>query len=559
MFDNTKPNIILLSDKTDSVEMNRTLGVHKLAYCLRDAGYEVAVIHFLSVFTVEEIKHTLRHLISDKTLFVGVSNYFYLPVDSVEVDQSGSIEFKKTQPGCIIPHGMQFNEPIKQLIKELNPNCQLVVGGPSALDTEYNKIFDYVVLGYAEMSAVHLANYLKNPSTELPITNYQSVHGPIIVDDSKAVGYNFSSSYMDFDNKDAILPGETLLLEIGRGCIFKCAFCSHPLNGKKKLDYIRDHDSIRKELMTNYERFGTTNYIIIDDTFNDSVEKCKQFYDMTQTLPFKINWWGYIRLDLMAAHPETVEYLFESGLRAAFFGIETLNPKVGAKIGKGGTRDKLFSTARYIKDKYGDRVNLHGSFIFGLPHESLDSMRESARFLLSNDNPLDSWMLQVCRINSQDINDAFASDMDVNYQKYGYINLDEVNQQETPPGWESGNADGGVTWKPVLLKGMNWKNEYTSRDEVEALVSEIYKNKNDKLHGSVSFNIASLGIPIDTVLNKKMHEHNWYAYDFLKLKRGQQYKKLLYSKLGIPEFLSKLPGIRTYSELLKSGLLIKES
>jgi hypothetical protein len=559
MFDNTKPNIILFGDKTDKVEMNRTLGVHKLAYCLRTTGYEVAVINFLSMFTVEEIKHLLKNLISNKTLFVGVSNYFYLPVDSVNVDPNGGVEFKKIQPGCVIPHGTQYNRPIKNLIKELNPNCKLVVGGPSALDTSYNKIFDYVVLGYAELSAVALADHLKDPTSNLSITNYKSIYGPIIVDDSKAVGYDFSSSYMEFSDRDAILPGETLLLEIGRGCIFKCAFCSHPLNGKKKLDYLRDHNSIRSELITNYERFGTTNYIIIDDTFNDSVEKCKQFYEMTQTLPFKINWWAYIRLDLLAAHPETIEYLFESGLRAAFFGIETLNPKVGATIGKGGTRDKLFSTARHIKDKYGDRVNLHGSFIFGLPHESLDSMRESARFLLSDDNPLDSWMLQVCRINSQDINDTWASDMDKNYQKYGYTNLDEVNQEETAPGWEFGSDNSRTSWKPVLMKGMNWKNEYTSRDEVEQLVNEIYKNKNDELHGNTSFNIASLGIPIDIVLNKKISEHNWHAYDALKLKRGQQYKKLLYSKLGIPEFLSNLSGVRTYSELLKSGLLVKES
>ena len=79
------------------------------------------------------------------------------------------------------------------------------------------------------------------------------------------------------------------------------------------------------------------------------------------------------------------------------------------------------------------------------------------------------------------------------------------------------------------------------------------------MNGSASFNIASLGIPIEAVLNKKINEHNWYAYDVLKLKRGQQYKKLLYSKLGIPEFLSELTGIRSYSELLKSGLLVKES
>lgn len=563
MFDNSKSNIILLSDKTDLVDMNRTLGVHKVAYTLRQAGYQVAVVHFLSVFTVQEIKYLLTNLISNKTLFVGVSNYFYMPIDELIIDNSGSVEFNNMPPGCILPHGPRFNQPIKNLIKQLNPNCKLAVGGPTAIDVGYNKIFDYVVTGYSEMSSVALARHLEN-STKLSVTSYKSVHGPIILNDSKAADYDFGSSSMEFSEVDAILPKETLLLEIGRGCIFKCAFCSHPLNGKKKLDYLRDHKSIREELIKNYERFGVTNYLMVDDTFNDSVKKCKEFYDMAMTLPFKINWWGYIRLDLMAAHPETIEYLFESGLRAAYFGIETLNPKVGSVIGKGGTRQKLFKTAQYIKDKYGDRVTLHGSFIFGLPHESLESMQESAEFLLSGDNPLDSWQLQVCRINNQgiDYTHGFVSDIDVNFKKYGYVDQgwSTVEDAEKPLSTNTNvvsSPDTGL--KAFVMHGMNWKNEYTCRNEVTELVKEVYKRKNDMVFGSASFNIASLGLPVDAVLNKKIHEHKWHLYNQIKLKRGQDYKKLLFSKLGIPEFLSKLPNIHTYSELLTSGLLVKDN
>jgi hypothetical protein len=550
MFDNTKPNIILLSDKTSEFEMNRTLGIYKLAHCLREAGFEVAVLHFLSMFTIDEVKHALTHLLSDKTLFVGVSNFFYESIDDVKVDKQGHIiKLKPMDPGCILPHGKKFNKPIKNLIKGLSPNCKLVVGGPTALDTSYNNIFDFVIVGYAEISAVELAKHLQEPSSELSISNYKSIYGPIIVNDAKAEKYNFNQSSMSYSDQDAILPNESLMLEIGRGCIFKCAFCSHPLNGKKQLDYIRDHSLIRQELVQNYEMFGTTNYLIIDDTFNDSVEKCKEFYEMVKTLPFKINWWGYIRLDLMAAHPETIEYLFESGLRAAFFGIETLDPKIGAKIGKGGTRKKLFDTIDYIKNKYGNRVSLHGSFIFGLPNESIDSMRDSAEFLLSDNNHLDSWMVEVCRISSPDRNYAhgFQSDIDVNYKKYGYVNQDENIQKNTP-----------AEKKLHELKGMRWKNEFTSREQVEQLVAEVHSVQNSKMSGAISFYLAGLGIPVDVLLNKKRSEHNWYAYSCIKLKRGQQYKKMLFSKLGIPIVLSDLSSVQSYSDLLTSGLLTKE-
>jgi hypothetical protein len=68
------------------------LGIYKLAHCLREAGFEVAVLHFLSMFTIDEVKHALTHLLSDKTLFVGVSNFFYESIDDIKVSNRYCIE-----------------------------------------------------------------------------------------------------------------------------------------------------------------------------------------------------------------------------------------------------------------------------------------------------------------------------------------------------------------------------------------------------------------------------------------------------------------------------------
>ena len=74
MFDNTKPNVILLTDFSNVITMEKTLGSYRVASQLRHTGFEVAVIHHLSTFSVGEIKHTLNHMISDKTLLIGGSN-----------------------------------------------------------------------------------------------------------------------------------------------------------------------------------------------------------------------------------------------------------------------------------------------------------------------------------------------------------------------------------------------------------------------------------------------------------------------------------------------------
>ena len=543
MFDKNLPNVILLSDKTDVITLSKTLGPYKVAQALRSNGFQVAVLHHLSVFTVEEICHVLRNLISDKTLFVGVNNFFYADIANPNRSENGGVILQNIAPGCILPHGPQYNETIKNLIHECNPNCKLTLGGPTARDVEYNKIFDYQCIGYSETSIVNLAQHLSDANIDLQ-KSYKSVYGSIMIDDSRAETYDFNQCQMRYEDHDAILPGETLLLEVARGCIFKCAFCSYPMNGKKKLDFIRNMDYIYEELVDNYKRFGITRYIFCDDTVNDSPEKCQMIYNMSKRLPFKLEWWGYIRLDLLTAHPETVKWLFESGLRSAFFGIETLNPKTASAIGKGGDRTRLFDTVRKIKQQYGNHVNLHGSFIYGLPHESLSSLQETTDFLMSDKNPLDSWIVQALSIrpNNQTYSNDFLSDLDKNYAKYGYsvIGNDE--------------SRGSIYTQNRNEQGqLIWKNEHTDRLEIQKMVEDIQQKSQtirNNVSGLAAFSIAGLGVDLSTSFNKTNPQVDWHALDKKKMQRMISYKNLIFEKLAIPKIQSIDHSTETFSEWL---------
>lgn len=554
MFNRSKPNVILISDQTDIITMNRSLGVHKVAYCLREAGFEVAVIHYASVFSINEIFHMLKELVNENTLFVGVNNYFYASIADPIVHDYGGVELRPADPGSIVPHGSAFNQQIKDLIRRQNKKCKLVLGGPTAIDVDYNKIFDYIVKGYAEQSVVQLARFLNEEPVQLP-KKYKSVFGPVIVDDIKAEGYDFSRSHMGYEDHDVILPGETLLLEVARGCIFKCAFCSYPMNGKKKMDFIRSMELIREELIDNYSKYQITNYVVVDDTFNDSVEKCRIFSDMVKTLPFKINLWAYVRLDLLTAHPETIDYLVDAGFRAMWFGIETLNPRTASIIGKGGDREKLLGTVRHIKEKYNNKVSMHGSFVFGLPHESMESMQSTAEYLLSDKNPLDSWSgypLNI-RANNESITQAFLSDIDTNYKKYGY---EDIGASVVP------NRSLYSASRLGEHGHMNWKNEHTSSAEVEEFASNVHrlkKQKRIKVGGQFAFYGASTGHDLEDLINKYESEVDWHQFDKDKLARAMEYKIKLFEKLEItPNFL-ELGDIQTFGDLLRSRKLVELS
>ena len=535
MFDNTKPNVILLTDFSNVISLEKTLGPYRVASQLRLAGFEVAVIHHLSAFSVNEIKHTLSHMISDKTLFIGVSNYFYFNCTDIIVHDDQSLQpFDRMPAGSFLPHGHQYNQEIKDLARSINPNCKFVIGGPDAVDIELNRDFDYVVLGYADISSVNLAQHLLDHNVLLN-KFYRSIFGFKVIDDAKAESFEFVTSTMKYEENDAILPGETMLIEIARGCIFSCSFCSYPLNGKKKLDFIRSVDNLYNEMISNYERFGTTRYVLCDDTLNDSVEKCQLMYNLSRRLPFKLEYWAYTRLDLLAAKPDTIDLLWKSGWRATLFGIETLDANAASLIGKGGSREKLINTLKELKIRYGDDINLTGSFIYGLPHESLESLERTTEWLLSADCPLDSFVTSALRIRSPEVikGSGFLSDLDQNWTKYGYVDLGGRDHRDHP----------GV---------IMWQNEHTTFEYLSNWCDQIKEEphtRTGRIFGRNSFGLASLTGKLE--LNQVLAEIDWYKLDHLKLKQARKYKEKLWAGCKVPQLTDESANFHTFGDWLK--------
>ena len=539
MFDNTKPNVIIISDFSNIIAMDKTIGPYRVASQLRIAGFEVAVIHHLSTFSIGEIKHTLSHMISDKTLFIGVNNFFYHNCgDIVELEDFSVQPYGRMTAGSFLPHGHKYNREIKELARSINPKCKFALGGPDALDIETNRDFDYVVQGYADSSVINLAQHLLDPTVRLQ-KSHRSIFGFYFIDDAKAESFDFVTSTMQYENHDAILPGETLLIEIARGCIFSCSFCSYPLNGKKKLDYIRSVDNIYAEMIRNYEMFGTTRYVLSDDTLNDSVEKCQIMYDLSRRLPFKLEYWAYTRLDLLAAKPDTIDLLWKSGWRATLFGIESLDAKAAATIGKGGSREKLIKTLEELKRRYGDEICLTGSFIYGLPHESIASLERTTEWLLGDTCPLDGILINVLRLRSPEIlkGSGFVSELDRNWDKYGYTDL----------GVRDHRLEGSGT--------MMWENEHTTFEYLTEWCKQINHqihnqySKKGRMLGRESFALASLSGKLK--LNQIMADIDWHKLDQLKLKQSRKYKENLWAGCQVPLLTDESANCHTFGEWLK--------
>ena len=302
----------------------RANGAHRIASLLRKKNFQVEVIDFFNSWTIDELK-----------LFVNKFN---------------QLDFL----GISITLGKLDNYKVNvliELVKQLNPNIKIIAGGSNVLLNKFNQV-DLYFKGFADGAIDDLVKYLETSNKDCFNVYEIKTHDiKNVINCTRDYGnYDLSNLKTEYTNNDFISNKETLTLETSRGCIFKCKFCSFPLNGKAKGEGMRDPDILLAEFIRNYELFGTTNYTFADDTYNDSVEKITTLYEKVYSkLPFKINFTTYARLDLMMRFPKTIDILKKSGLKSVVFGIETLNPKSAKSIGKGVDPNEQIEFIRRLK------------------------------------------------------------------------------------------------------------------------------------------------------------------------------------------------------------------
>jgi len=476
-------DIILLAGNDSSLRSTRPYGAHKCARELRIHGFKTLVVNHIYHFSESDLKDLLEKCVSKKTLFVGISNS-YMP---------------------------KFVTRLIETVKPCLPSgCKLVMGGAfTEVDTFYENI-DYTVLGFADLSIVNLAKHLRDGEQLRRAT--KNIFGSIQIDDPVAEGFNISTSKMEWHPDDMIFSGERVLpLEISRGCIFSCKFCSYPLIGKKNNDHIKLSSILREELLENHEKYGITTYRILDDTFNDNIDKLDSFLEVVRSLPFSPKFWAYIRLDLLSKHPETIQKLVDIGVISMTFGIETLNQETGRIIGKGYNPTKLVETINYIKDTYGNSINMFGHFIIGLPKESPQSTVDTANRIKNKQIKLDGWAFKPLGIKMKN-KLVWDSAFNLDLKKYGYVDKGMYSR-----------SDSGIM--------INWRNEFMTYDEAVDLGKQI-SSSNSFAVGFQEFEIMNLGIDTrDPNINYNFHSVNVIFKEFL-----EQYKKYVFSYLNSAEY-----------------------
>jgi hypothetical protein len=428
-------NVILFTDAPYPHHKIRGYGVHRIASQIRANGYTCLVVDFSSALTFDKYKEIIDSSVGSDTYMIGFSTTWLpyrwpekpgeytnqIPGHHIGIqhemshDKEEELDWRKDN--LVIKFGKNEVDEWLTYPKTINTKLKIVLGGAKADFYMDLANIDHVIFGIAETMTIELLDKLSGKT--------KRIFNKYIDHDRKAHAstWDFRESSTRYTDLDFIQAQETQVLEVGRGCRFKCAFCNFPLIGQKNVnDYIKYPTHIRDELLENYERWGTTKYFIVDDTFNDSTEKLEMLAKVMNDLPFKIKFWCYTRIDLLAKHPEQMELLKEIGIAETFFGLETFNDQSSKTIGKGMPSSRRKDALYKAKEVWGDRVWLEGGFMIGLPYETRASWRTTVDWLKKSDCPLDiSTCYPLNIVKKTERNKWFPTSwFDNNYEEFGY-------------------------------------------------------------------------------------------------------------------------------------------
>jgi len=375
------------------------------------AGFNVMIVDFINSLTLDQIFELLDKAITKETKFIGLSASWIDP---------GTIQFYPW-----------YNVKFFDTVKRRWPNLLIITGGHD----EYNKGFllenaNYHFHGYSDDSFVEFLKMIHGQDHTLTFT-------PMKIEDNKQVymidsNKNHAVTNPDdletiFLKEDNFKKHQPLPIEVARGCIFRCGFCRHPFQGKKYYDsYQRSINNIASELSRNYELFGTTRYTVLDDTFNDSIEKVHRLTEAVKLADIpNFEFVAYIKPEILVTKPEMIDMLVDLGLKGAFIGMESFNEETRKVIGKGTKVEKVLDVCKKLGEANNNQVRVHASFIAGLPYDTPELVTETYNFLVSEQNTFfRSWHIEPLSLRIYTGTKPLAGDVlstfDKDPESFGY-------------------------------------------------------------------------------------------------------------------------------------------
>ncbi len=354
---NNKVDIMLVPPITSTVFTEDTesfmpLGLMALSATVRKIGYQPAIFEpDTALFDERGYDSMALSILEAKAPIVGFSTWCHSYASSIMIAKK---------------------------IKKLRPSTIIVFGGPQAtiLDEETLKLFpwiDFVLRGEADLTIGQLVNRLLSGHSTEEFIDIPGLTFRCNTSTESIIKNPTNPNIRNLDNLpipayDLItLKQDWVSLDVGRGCPFKCTFCT--TNDFFSKSYrVKSSKRIIKEMDLIYDNYGITRFDFTHDMFTLNNRYlfpfCKDLEDHQIKNNRKYEWTCSARVDCVSS--ELLAVMAKSGCKGMFFGIESGSQRM-QKIMKKNIR---ISRGYEIIDKckaLGIRTT--SAFIAGFPEE----------------------------------------------------------------------------------------------------------------------------------------------------------------------------------------------
>lgn len=268
-------------------------------------------------------------------------------------------------------------------IKERFPQQNICVGGCHATSMPLETLvefppLDFVIAGEGEQVVFEALEKLERRQ------GLEKVPGVVLrdsavltrgrMDDLDALPFPRWEAF-DLSKYPGVYPHHTareLPMVTSRGCPYQCIFCAgRTLRDKRAL---RSVDSVIGEIERNMVHFGCQSIAFLDETLVMKVDWAKDLFQKMRDrgISKAVNWSCSTRVSEIT--PEMLRLMKQAGCYYIYWGMESGDDEMLRTMKKGISVKQIKQAVTWAQ---AEGIVCVGSFIIGLPGESLDSVKRS--------------------------------------------------------------------------------------------------------------------------------------------------------------------------------------
>lgn len=337
------------------------IGLMTLAAILEQKGYEVELVDFADPIMKGDIPF-------DTNLARNAAEYVYA--------RRGDVVGFTSRCDCY-----HYTLDLIRHYREVDPGTPTVIGGPQATITarptmQNFPFIDYVVRHEGDRTFPNLLEAMKDGR------GYDQVNGIVFRRNGEIIVTPQAELIKDLD--EVPMPdyefhppkGDTVSIEVGRGCPFQCTFCSTSTFFARTFR-LKSPERLVSEIRLLKERYNIRRLSFIHDMFTANARKVGAICEHLMRADLGVVWGCSARIDCVT--PELLELMRAAGCEAIYFGIETGSPRMQKLLKKGLKLETVLPTLD-VCNRLGIKTTT--SFITGFPDETQDDVDQTLGKLL---------------------------------------------------------------------------------------------------------------------------------------------------------------------------------